>query len=164
MLNAVLSTDTCICPTQPITSHPASSLPLFLVQIIFDEAQRRGGTGASAPLVQLREAFPAPPPRPVPERGTLTIDDFDFPQQFSEFSFRTLLTKVWIQCGVVWIFTPQSMDLLTGRGDLGHDPPPSLLTGRSDLGHGPRAPGVRQGAQDVPLQHQPHQEPAPGRV
>ena len=64
-------------------------------KIIFDEAQRRGGSlGSSAPLVQLAEAFPVLAPRSVPEKATLTIDGFDFPQQFSEFSFRTLLTKV----------------------------------------------------------------------
>ncbi len=33
-------------------------------KIIFDEALRRGGTlGSSAPLVQLSESFPSPPPR-----------------------------------------------------------------------------------------------------
>lgn len=29
----------------------------------------------------------------VPEKGTVTVPGYDFPQQFSEFSFRTLLTK-----------------------------------------------------------------------
>ncbi|GAX80571.1 hypothetical protein CEUSTIGMA_g8008.t1 [Chlamydomonas eustigma] len=64
-------------------------------KIIFDEAFKRGGSlGSSAPLVQMKETFPVPAPKPAPVCGTLTIQDFDFPQQFTEFSFRTLLTKV----------------------------------------------------------------------
>jgi len=73
----------------------AGSITCFM-QIIFDEAHRRGGTGSTAPLVHLNEIFPTPAPRPAPERAMLTIEDagYDFPQQFSEFSFHTLLTKV----------------------------------------------------------------------
>ncbi|KAG2439747.1 hypothetical protein HYH02_010624 [Chlamydomonas schloesseri] len=47
-----------------------------------------------APLIPISEDFPRDPPRPVPERGTVPVQGgADFPQQFSEFSFKTLLTK-----------------------------------------------------------------------
>lgn len=45
------------------------------------------------PPAQLAETFPSEARAPVPARGTVAVPDFDFPQQFSEFSFRTLLTK-----------------------------------------------------------------------
>lgn len=31
--------------------------------------------------------------QPAPPKGVVAIAEYDFPQQFSEFSFRTLLTK-----------------------------------------------------------------------
>ncbi len=73
----------------------ACNCPPLAPQIIFDEALKRGPSSSPAQMVRLSEQFPKEAPRPVPERGTVTIAaGADFPQQFSEFSFRTLLTKV----------------------------------------------------------------------
>lgn len=48
-------------------------------------------------MVQLSEKFPIEPRKPVPAKGTVDAtpggQGHDFPQLFSEFSFRTLLTK-----------------------------------------------------------------------
>jgi hypothetical protein len=87
----------------------AASLPPSS-QIIFDEAIRRGNSGCPAPMVSLSEQFPQEPRRPVPEQGTIRIEGFDFPQQFSEFSFKTLLTKVRMSSMLVCvlIFVPAS--------------------------------------------------------
>ncbi|GLC56009.1 hypothetical protein PLESTB_001054700 [Pleodorina starrii] len=54
----------------------------------------RAPSAAVAPLIPIAEDFPRDPPRPVPDKGTVPLDgSMDFPQQFSEFSFKTLLTK-----------------------------------------------------------------------
>ncbi|KAG2485619.1 hypothetical protein HYH03_015682 [Edaphochlamys debaryana] len=52
------------------------------------------GMAGGAPLIPITEEFPKEPPRPVPEKGTVPVEGAqDFPQQFAEFSFKTLLTK-----------------------------------------------------------------------
>ncbi|GLI62391.1 hypothetical protein VaNZ11_005010 [Volvox africanus] len=62
------------------------------------EAAAAGGralSAAAAPLIPISEDFPRDYPRPVPDKGTVPLDGMmDFPQQFSEFSFKTLLTKL----------------------------------------------------------------------
>ncbi|KXZ54227.1 hypothetical protein GPECTOR_5g319 [Gonium pectorale] len=53
-----------------------------------------GHNATAAPLIPIDEDFPRDPPRPIPEKGTVPLDGaLDFPQQFSDFSFKTLLTK-----------------------------------------------------------------------
>lgn len=62
-------------------------------KIIFDESVKRGSSGCAAAILPMSEEFPKDPPRRVPDKGTVEVAEYDFPQQFSEFSFRTLLTK-----------------------------------------------------------------------
>ena len=61
-------------------------------KIVFDEAIKRKSFPPEM-LVQVDEDFPEEPGRPVPERGTVAVPAYDFPEQFSEFSFHTCLTK-----------------------------------------------------------------------
>ncbi|EFJ44217.1 dynein heavy chain 2, partial [Volvox carteri f. nagariensis] len=57
-------------------------------------ASGRAASAATAPLIPVNEDFPRDPPRLVPDKGTVPLEgSTDFPQQFSEFSFKTLLTK-----------------------------------------------------------------------
>ncbi|KAG1679690.1 hypothetical protein FOA52_006209 [Chlamydomonas sp. UWO 241] len=62
-------------------------------KVIFDETLKRGSSGCPAPLVALPEVFPADARRPAPSHGTVQLPSYDFPQTFSEFSFRSLNTK-----------------------------------------------------------------------
>eukprot|EP00798_Chlamydomonas_sp_ICE-L_P016863 gene16863-23131_t len=63
-------------------------------KIIFDETLRRGTSGCAGQIVSVGEEFAKDPARAVPDKGTVNIgEDFDYPHQFSEFAFRTLLTK-----------------------------------------------------------------------
>lgn len=62
-------------------------------KIAFDEGLKRGHSGCAAPLLALGETFPKSPPRRAPPKGCVPVAEYDFPQQFSDFSFRTLLTK-----------------------------------------------------------------------
>lgn len=58
-------------------------------RIVFDEALAKGEVpGCPAQLLRLAEEFPKEPVRPVPERGCVSISEYDYPEQFSSFSFR----------------------------------------------------------------------------
>ncbi|GFH19487.1 uncharacterized protein HaLaN_16440, partial [Haematococcus lacustris] len=59
----------------------------------FDAALRRGHSGCAAPLVALTEQFQQEEQKPAPLKGCVSVAEYDYPHQFSEYSFRTLLTK-----------------------------------------------------------------------
>ena len=61
-------------------------------KIVFDEAVKRKMFPPEM-LVQVDEEFPEDDPPTVPECGTVAVPAYDFPEQFSEFSFHTCLTK-----------------------------------------------------------------------
>ncbi|KAJ9531690.1 hypothetical protein QJQ45_021840, partial [Haematococcus lacustris] len=62
-------------------------------KMTFDAALRRGHSGCAAPLVALTEQFQQEEPKPAPLKGCVPVAEYDYPHQFSEYSFRTLLTK-----------------------------------------------------------------------
>ncbi|MEW5308986.1 MAG: hypothetical protein WDW38_000903 [Sanguina aurantia] len=62
-------------------------------KIVFDAACKRGSSGCAASLMELADMPPQDPPKAAPLRGCIPIGRYQFPEQFGEFSFRTLLTK-----------------------------------------------------------------------
>jgi len=61
-------------------------------KIVFDESLKRRAQ-LTEMLVPLAEQFPQPQPKEVPESGTVRLPAYDYPEQFSEFSFHSFLTK-----------------------------------------------------------------------
>ncbi|KAF5829735.1 dynein heavy chain, N-terminal region 2-domain-containing protein [Dunaliella salina] len=62
-------------------------------KITFDNTLRRGQSGCLAALVPIAEAFPLERRVKTRYKGCVPVAEYDFAQQFSDFSFRTLLTK-----------------------------------------------------------------------
>ena len=62
-------------------------------KIIFDEALRRGDTVSNDMIISLDKEFPHEPPKHVPDIATVEVPAYGFPEQFSEFSFHSFLTK-----------------------------------------------------------------------
>lgn len=60
-------------------------------KIVFDDSMSR--PEASQKMLVQAEDFPLPPKPPVPEAATVAVPEYDFAEQFSEFSFYTCLTK-----------------------------------------------------------------------
>ena len=70
-------------------------------KLIFDKIINQDKTSRDSSILSIEDKFPVDPKPDVPESGTFPIPLYDFPEQFSEFSFHTFLTKPEVISAIV---------------------------------------------------------------
>ena len=70
-------------------------------KLIFDKVIQQDQNVRDSSILSIEDEFPAPSKQEVPESGTYPIPLYDFPEQFSEFSFHTFLTKPEVISAIV---------------------------------------------------------------
>ena len=70
-------------------------------KLIFDKINKRDEKVKDSSILSIEDKFPIDVTAKVPESGTFPIPLYDFPDQFSEFSFHTFLTKPEVISAIV---------------------------------------------------------------
>jgi hypothetical protein len=79
--------------TSPLINEINLEFARTMNRIIFERAARSASTDSAAAIVRLPNLPPPDQQHAAPQTATVAVPEYDFPEQFGEFSFRTMLTK-----------------------------------------------------------------------